>query len=47
MAKTNLKIPVCHIRSKQGLGQALPNKKLSQGADHESVWETLGKQYDI
>ena len=29
-AKTNLKIPVCHIRSKQGLGQARPNKKLSQ-----------------
>ena len=26
-AKTNLKIPVCHIRSKQGLGQARPSKK--------------------
>ena len=29
-AKTNLKIPVCHIRSKQGLGQARPNKKQSR-----------------
>ena len=29
-AKTNLKIPVCRIRSQQGLGQARPSKKLSQ-----------------
>ena len=29
-AKTNLKIPVCHIRSKQGLGQARPNKSTSE-----------------
>ena len=33
-AKTNLKIPVCRTRFSQGLGQARPNKKLSQGAEN-------------
>ena len=33
-AKTNLKIPVCRTRSQQGLEQARPNKKLSQGAEN-------------
>ena len=28
--KTNPQLPVCRTRSQQGLGQARPNKKLSQ-----------------
>ena len=45
-AKTNLKIPVCHIRSKQGLGQARPNKKLSQRDKKFSRIENLWPRDD-
>ena len=45
-AKTNLKIPVCHIRSKQGLGRARPNKKLSQRDKKFSRIENLWPRDD-